>query len=344
MNKFDSIKTIIVSFLLISALAHNATYAQDIIQLTKKEGISFRGIDSYKNHAVWVSGSKGTVGKSMDAGVTWTWVSPSGYEAYDFRDIEVFNDKEALLVNAGSPAVILRTADGGATWTEVYRDERPEIFFDDMVFNGKQGFVLGDPIEGLFQQLQTKDKGKTWADVSNFMFFFADEGEAAFAASGSSAILFKSNLFLGTGGSIASLFHRDEKKLNMLKFPVPIQQGTSSQGIFAIDFLNTKVGIAVGGDYMDDKNNSNAVLLTYDGGASWQKPETVVSGFRSAVKYITANSLVATGTSGTDISNDGGKNWTNISTDSYNSITTNKAGKKVYLTGSKGNVAMIELR
>lgn len=318
--------------------------AQEIIKLTQKDGISFRGIATYKNHAVWVSGNKGTVGKSLDGGTTWSWVSPTGYEDFDFRDIQVFNDKEALLLSAGSPAIILRTANGGQSWTEVYRDERPDIFLDGMDFKGKEGFVLGDPIDGLFQQLQTRDKGKTWKDVSNFMFFFADEGEAAFAASGSSVLYLNNNVWLGTGGTTASIFRRNEKTLHMDKFHCPILQGKPSQGVFSIDFINDKTGIAVGGDYMDDQNKSNVVLLTYDGGENWVAPSTSTAGFRSAVKYITADLLIATGTSGTDISTDAGKNWNTISTASYNSIAPSKSGHHVYLTGSNGDIAKITFK
>ena len=44
--------------------------------------------------------------------------------------------------------------------------------------------------------------------------------------------------------------------------------------------------------------------------------DSPVLGYRSDVMYIDLNTLVATGTSGTDISTDGGKNWKNISTKS----------------------------
>lgn len=320
-----------------------AALSQEISILTERKEISFRGIETYKNHCIWVSGNKGTVGKSLDAGKTWAWVSPIGYENFDFRDIEVFNEKEALILSAGSPAVILRTANGGKLWTEVYRDDRPEIFFDGMDFKGKEGFALADPIDGLFQQLHSKDRGKTWRDVSNFMFFFADEGEAAFAASGTSVVYLKNNVWLGTGGSTASIFRRNEKTLHMDKFHCPIMQGQPSQGVFSIDFIDTKTGVAVGGDYMDDQNSSNVILLTYDGGENWQGPESSTTGYRSAVKYITSQILIATGTSGTDISRDGGNNWNNISTASYNSLAKSKSGKEVYLTGSNGDIAKIWL-
>lgn len=304
---------------------------------------SFRGLDTYKNDVIWVSGSKGTVGYSDNNGQNWTWVNPVGYENYDFRDIAIFSKKEAVIVSAGSPAVVLRTTDAGKTWTEVYKDNRPDIFLDAMDFNGKNGYILGDPIDGSFQMLKSTDKGKTWTDVSNNFILFADEGEAAFAASGSNIQVFKDFVYIGTGGMFSGFFYYSPKKLKIDKYECPIWYGDPSAGIFAIDFINENTGVVVGGNYQKDKDNRNNVLLTYDGGKNWVKPETPVLGFRSDVMYLTKNILLATGTSGTDISYDGGKNWKNISTDSFNTLGKSANGKTVYLTGSKGNVSKLEL-
>src|SRR5690606_40928873 len=65
--------------------------------------------------------------------------------------------------------------------SDLFRDTRPEIFLNAMAFEGKWGYVLGDPIDGYFQLLRTKDKGKTWENISHEMLLFADKGEVAFA-------------------------------------------------------------------------------------------------------------------------------------------------------------------
>ncbi len=318
-------------------------HAQEVKPLTKKAQVSFRGIAVWNDDCVWVSGSNGTVGKSLDGGQSWSWISPKGYENYDFRDIEVFSQKEAVILAAGSPAVILRTADGGKSWKQVYQDNRPEIFFDGMDFKGKEGFAVGDPIDGTFQLLQSKDRGKTWKDVSNFMFLIADSAEAAFAASGTSIQYLNNNVWLGTGGATANIFRRNEKALTMDKYPCPILQGSASQGIFSIDFWSDNDGIAVGGDYLHDTVSTNTIMLTSDGGQNWISSSSPSSGFKSAVKYISHNILVATGTSGTDISEDGGLHWRNIAKESFNSIAIGRNRRMVYLAGSHGNVAKISL-
>jgi len=319
------------------------SYSQTFVPLVENIPASFRGLDTYKNKIVWVSGSKGTVGYSQDQGQSWTWVNPKGYESYDFRDIAVLSNKEAVIVSAGSPAVVLRTIDTGQTWTEVYKNTSPAIFLDAMDFYGNTGYILGDPIDGNFQLLKSTDKGKTWTDVSNNFMLFADDGETAFAASGSNIQTFKDFVYIGTGGMFSGFFYYSPKNLRIDKYECPIWYGDPSAGIFAIDFITKNTGIVVGGNYEKDQDNRNNVLLTYDGGKNWEKPQTPVFGYRSDVMYLNKNIVLATGTSGTDISYDGGKNWTNISTDSFNTLGKSADTKTIYLTGSKGNVVKLIL-
>ncbi|TCV10165.1 photosystem II stability/assembly factor-like uncharacterized protein [Sphingobacterium alimentarium] len=320
-----------------------SSYAQTFSPLVDNRSSSFRGMSTVGKNTVWLSGSNGTVGYSTNQGKTWTWVNPTGYEKFDFRDIQAFSNKEAVIINAGSPAVVLRTTDAGKTWHKVYENSHPEIFLDDLAFVGKQGYILGDPIDGVFQLLKSTNKGKNWKDISNDYFLIADSGEAAFAASGSSMKMFKDKLYIGTGGKYASFFNYNPKGLKIDKYDVPIWSGQSSTGIFAIDFYNENTGIVVGGNYLEDKNNQNNILLTSDAGITWTKPNTSVLGYRSDVLYITESTVLATGTSGTDISYDGGYNWKNISTLSFNTIAKSTDNKVIYLAGSKGNVFRVQL-
>ena len=318
-------------------------HTQTFTSLIKDAKASFRGLSTYKNNIIWVSGSQGKVGKSNDKGKNWEWVSPAGYEKFDFRDIHVFSPKQVLIVSAGSPGIILLTKDAGKSWKEVYRDSRPEIFLNGMDFHGKMGYVLGDPIDGTFQLLKSKDKGENWTDESLNILLFAEPGEAGFAASGSSIQVINDWVYIGSGGSYSSLYKRNEREKILNVVDVPILSGNSSSGIFSIDFLNERTGIVVGGDYMSENNNSNNILLTYNGGLSWVKPTSPVLGYRSSIKYINELTVLATGTTGTDLSYDGGVNWKNISTESFNVIAVSKNHKHIYLAGSNGNISCLDL-
>ncbi|HQH46591.1 MAG TPA: YCF48-related protein, partial [Candidatus Aminicenantes bacterium] len=81
---------------------------------------SLRGLSAVDERTAWVSGSKGTVLRTVDGGETWTAVPVPGAEEADFRDIEAFGPEEAVVMAAGRPARLFRTADGGRTWTETY--------------------------------------------------------------------------------------------------------------------------------------------------------------------------------------------------------------------------------
>src|SRR5690606_9838936 len=124
---------------------------------------------------------------------------------------------------------------------------------------------------------------------------------------------------------------------------VPIWSGDQSTGIFSIDFLDSRRGVVVGGDYMQDQDNRNNIWLTSNAGLSWSKPDTPVSGYRSCVKYIDQNTLLATGTSGTDISRDGGQTWNLISPNSFNVIAVSSDKKQIYLAGSEGDVVKLHI-
>ena len=103
-----------------------------------------------------------------------------------------------------------------------------------------------------------------------------------------------------------------------------------------MDFFDAKTGVVVGGNYLKDKDNSNNILYTRNGGRTWKKADQPVLGYRSGVAYVTKNFCVATGTSGTDISVDGGKTWKNISNLSFNAVKS--ADKAIILVGNNGQV------
>lgn len=317
-----------------------AAQSYSIKPLNENAKTSLRGLSVVSDQVIWVSGSNGSVGKTTDGGATWKWLKPKGYEKIDFRDIEAFDDRQAIIVGIASPAYILKTVDGGETWTENYKNVDSAIFLDGLGFWDKnKGIIFGDPINDKMPLLKTTDAGKTWQDVSANLKLPLAKGEAGFAASGTTIkTLPGGKTWVATGGTVSNIYFSPDYGQNWQVFKCPILQGENSTGPFSIDFFNEKTGVVVGGNYLKDKENSNNVLLTNDGGKTWQKPATPVLGFRSAVTYINTKTLIATGTSGTDISTDGGQNWKHISDKSFNAVQKAKKGKSVILAGEKGSV------
>ncbi|MFC3559362.1 WD40/YVTN/BNR-like repeat-containing protein [Pedobacter jamesrossensis] len=323
-----------------------AAQSYSLKTLTENTKTSLRGLSVVTDKIIWVSGSSGSVGKTLDGGVTWQWIKPKGYEKLDFRDIEAFSDKEAIVVNAGSPAYILKTIDGGENWTENYKNVDTAIFLDGLAFWDKnKALIFGDPINNKMQLLKTVDSGKSWQNVSDNLKLPLAKGEAAFAASGTTIkTLPGGKIWISTGGTVSNIYYSGNYGLNWQIFKCPIWQGENSTGPFSIDFYHPKNGIVVGGNYVKDKENSNNILLTYDGGKTWSKPESPVFGYRSGVAYINKENLIATGTSGTDISTDGGKNWQHVSDISFNAVQRAKKGSAVILAGNKGFIYRLEMK
>lgn len=326
----------ILAMLPFISMAQNFT----LKQLATGKNTSMRGLSVLSDSVAWVSGSNGYVGKTLNGGKTWEWMQPKGYEKLDFRDIEAFDKLKAIVVNAGSPAYILTTNDGGKSWKQVYKNTDSAIFLDGMGFwDSQQGIVFGDPINNKMQLLKTTDGGLSWQNISSNLKKDLKVGEAGFAASGTTIRTgANGNVWIASGGSVSNIYYSRNYGHTWKVYPCPILQGESSTGPFSIAFNNARNGIAVGGNYLKDKENTNNVLITKNGGKSWNRPDKPVLGYRSAVEYFSDKICFATGSSGTDYSLDGGNTWTNISTQNFNALQKAKKGNLVLLTGNKGSI------
>ncbi len=335
---------ILIIILLTLGWASSYVFSQTIKQLQYGTKTSIRGLSVVDDQVAWVSGSNGWISKTSDGGITWKWIQIPGYDKFDFRDIEAFSKTEAIIVSAGSPAVVLVTINGGENWQETYRNETPEIFLDGMDFSDRNsGIIYGDPISGKMQLLKTSDGGQSWQNISNNLNSRLVEGEASFAASGTGVrIVNARNIFIVSGGVQSRLFVSRNLGVSWKSFSCPIIQGKNSTGPFSIAFLDKRKGIAVGGDYLSDTSSTNNTVLTKNGGKSWYKPDTSPFGYKSSVEYLTSKIIIATGTSGTDISKNGGKDWTTLSKEGYNTVRKSKTGNLILLVGAGGKIAILQ--
>jgi hypothetical protein len=317
--------------------------AQHLQLLTDSNQISIRGLSVVSDKVIWVSGSKGKVGKSLDSGRTWVWMNVRNEEKRDFRDIEAFDAKVAIIMAISAPAEILKTIDGGKTWKLVFSDTASGMFLDAMDFwNKESGIVLGDPVNGRFFIARTFDGGDSWHQIPFDELPIAQTGEACFAASGTNVKKLdrKSACFV-SGGLVSRLFLRDKA------IDLPILQGKETTGANSVAIQdNTKLQggthlIVVGGDFAQDSLRAKNCFLTQDGGKSWIAPLTPPHGYRSCVDYISKEQLVCCGTSGVDISGDGGMHWQLISALGFHVCQKAKKGKSVFLAGSNGRIAKL---
>jgi len=336
MKNFNRLYFIVVLFILFSV----SLKAQHIIQVQQGKPTSIRGLSVVNDHVAWISGSKGYIAITSDGGKTWIWQQVKGFEKADFRDIEAFSDKEAVIMSSGTPALVLKTIDGGLNWQVKYRNTDTAYFLDAMDFDKpKHGVILGDPINNKFLLLETNDGGETWNPINDQP--YAIPSEAAFAASGTCLLVIDGSLFIVSGGNTARLLtYTPNGSWNYLN--LPITHGKASQGAFSIAEYKKQL-VVVGGDYQKDQSRDSTACYSLDKGLTWQSADSFPIGFQSSVEFISGDTFLSTGTPGSNISIDGGKNWTKIDDTSYNVCRKAKHGKLVLLAGNGGKIGLFEL-
>ena len=286
------------------------------------------------DNILWVSGSKGTTGRSTDGGQTWEWNQVKGFEKREFRDIEAFDSLTAVVLAIAEPGAILKTTDGGKNWIEVYSDSTKGIFLDAFHFtrNG-EGTVIGDPINGKAYLAATKDFGNTWSKLQNAP--AADSGEACFASSGTNIISVGNGSYYFVTGGLVSRLHSP----GFAPLLLPLSQGKESTGANSIAVLGNKA-VIVGGDFArDTAATANCVLVKLGKTPVITSPLSAPHGYRSCVTFIDTKRLITCGTSGVDVSSDGGRSWQLISKESFHVCQKAKNGKAIYLAGGNGRIA-----
>lgn len=307
--------------------------------------VTFRGVSAVSADVVWVSGSRGTVLRSLDAGATWQNVSPQGLNTLDFRDVDAINRQTAyiLSIGNGNASRILKTTDGGSSWTQMFLNPHEDGFFDAMAFwDENHGIAFSDSSKGLFFIIVTEDGGRTWTRVD--VKIPALDNEGAFAASGTNvAVWGDRHVWIGTGAAAKARVLRSSdrgKTWAIADTPIP---GGGSAGIYSVAFRDALHGIVVGGDYSKEDLALDNVAVTDDGGATWRLSPGV-GGFRSVVTYfpaVSGPSLLALGPSGADISTDDGRTWTPSRTPArgLHTFSFARGSSTGFAAGGRGQVA-----
>jgi photosystem II stability/assembly factor-like uncharacterized protein len=307
--------------------------------LTTGATARLRGVSAASDRVVWASGANGTVIRTADGGETWQTLAIPGAEKLDFRDVDAIDERTAfaLSIGPGEASRIYKTSDAGATWIEQFVNRDPDAFFDAMAFwDANRGVAFSDSVDGLFVILTTSDGGKSWNRVPSTALPPALANEGAFAASGTNvAVLPPGHVWIGTGAANeARVLRSSDGGRTWSVTKTPLAAGPSA-GIFSIAFSDPRNGIVVGGDYKLEAVASDNAGVTTDGGATW----TLIgglSGFRSAVAYLSPATLIAVGPSGTDHSSDRGKTWTRVEGPGFHAFARSPQSQTGYGVGEKG--------
>ena len=310
----------------------------------------FRGLSPVSNDVVWISGTNSTVLRTTNGGTSWTnvspRVSPENSTAFQFRDIEAFSERSAVVlsIGEGNASRIYLTSNGGKTWKPTFINTEPTAFYDCMAFeNKKHGLAMSDPVDGKFRLIETWDGGLTWTIVPSEGMPAALTGEFGFAASGTCIEAAAGRWYIASGGVDPGRVFRSEDGHRWQVSNSSIAGGAAA-GVFSVRFRDERIGIAVGGDYEKPAGNVNNAAWSKDGGKTWHKAESFPGGYRSGVSWVPGRGqvAVAVGTSGSDITYDGGRNWKAIGNGTFDAVEC--ISKSVcWASGSGGRVARLQL-
>ncbi|TDD84653.1 oxidoreductase [Actinomadura darangshiensis] len=306
----------------------------------------FRGLAAVGHDVAWLAGSGGTVLRTTDGGRTWQNVAPADGAGLEFRDIEAFDARRAVLlaIGEGDASRVYRTSDGGRSWTLGFKNDDPKAFYDCVTFfDSRHGLAMSDPVDGRFRIISTSDGGRSWRVLPSKGMPPALEGEAGFAASGQCLVSHgKRDVWLATGGGSRSrVFHSRDRGLTWTVADTPLPSGPAS-GVFAVAFRDSRHGIAVGGDYRPGEPSPKAAATTGDGGRTWRVASRPPAEYRSGVAWpaYSGPAAVAVGPTGSDGTLTAGRTWKSFDTGSFDTVDCASDGT-CWAAGEQGRAARL---
>jgi len=332
--------------------AASGAHAEVVRVVPQHSGVDarLRGISAADADTAWASGRDGTVLRTRDGGRSWEKIEVPGAESLDFRDVEAFDGVTAvvLAIGPGEASRVYRTDDGGKSWQLALQNHDPRGFFDCMAFDGPRGWLLGDPVDGRFQVFASANGGRDWAPADGPR---AEEGEAAFAASGTCIARAGTTLAVATGGATSRLHVRGDGDGRWISLDSGLEAGAESKGVFSLAPLAHGFA-AVGGDFQAEGAKANAMRFSLapageaDADAGTAPTHVAGSalsqtpGYRSGIACTgDATTCIAVGPSGIDAWHS--VEWIPVSATGYDAIDL--AGNVGWASGDDGRIARIEI-
>ena len=308
--------------------------------------VELRGLSIVSPSVVWASGQRGTVVHTEDGGAHWTRDTIPGAGTLDLRAIAATSPTTAHAISIGDSSRVYRTTDGGRTWSLRWSATRKGTFLDAIRFwDARNGIAMSDPVDGKLLVIVTSDGGETWREIPADRLPPALAGEGGFAASGTClAIHGDTHVWIATGGAAsARVYHSPDRGATWTVHDTPLRAGAPPAGVFSVAFRDPRHGVIAGGNYEKPDLRGGNFGRTSDGGVTWTLTDSAASpaGYRSAVAIVPgtrANTLVAVGLTGTDVSVDDGATWQHADSTAYNSVAfaSPSAG---WAVGPKGRIA-----
>jgi len=322
----------LIALIAITSLSN--VFGQDVLKsrdtlFFSKEGYS-RAIALQKNKLIIGTSKSGVLSYDLKKNTVKT-IIPAAIGG-EFRDV-IVDGKTIYACLSGDSGVVFKAK--GKNVTEIFRDNS---FIDDIVqkTNGEL-IALSDPVDNklIIKVIGTKKKWGNYVNKSEP--FETANGEAYYAASGTTAQLIGGVYYYVSGGPKNATFYRKSTfqyhTQIQTELPMPKAEGAGPFSICMLDQYTN--GAIVGGNYTKPNSSDSTSVYTTDGGKTWKVSEIPTHGYRSCVTG-TPEKLFACGTNGIDYSTDGGKTWTWIDKGNYCALLLD--GDVLYATTNKGYV------
>ena len=301
---------LLLSFLAASLFAQNVSF-----QTLLNDKISIRAIE-IDGSKLWYSGTDSKFGYVDLKDPQEQKQIKLSEKKLQFRTLA--QDKNSLYaINIESPAQFFKIDKKSMKFTVVYRDTAKTAFYDALYFHKSKFYAFSDPSADLNLKLLQFNFNRGKFEVKKFSHLKMNTGEAAFAASNTNISTGQNYLWVGTGGNSSRILRLQLKNDKLEAFNTPFVQGISSQGIYSIDFVDDKFGIAVGGDYTKQDADINNIATTTDGGETWKiQASGQNAGYMTCVKIkpqSKGREIIAVGDQHISYSSDFGKTWKKIS-------------------------------
>ncbi len=297
------------------------------------EEIEFRDIHGFADGAAVAMGiaSPAKFYRTSDGGANWEVVFADQRPDVFFDAISFWDDQNGIAFSdpIDGKLVIVRTIDGGRTWSELETEKQPEAI------EGEGGFAASG----------------TCMCINGDRVFIGLGGERKEDDPPNSRIL--------TSHDRGDTWHAIE---------TPLKSGAAS-GVFSIVFTDAENGVAVGGTYDQPQDIDDHICITNDGGATWTVPDKVGDpvapeepgiedgllyplllprGYRSCVFALPVEghespAIVAIGKTGSDFSLDRGESWKPLSDQGFYAASSSLDGQTTVAVGADGRIGVLNL-
>ncbi|MCX7875390.1 MAG: protein kinase [Melioribacteraceae bacterium] len=137
-----------------SSIFYGLKNLDSLITIPFEKGFTFFRVKFNKNHVGFITGTKGTILKSLDGGLTWAKTKTNTKEI--IFDVDFFDEKSGFAV--GWNGTLLTTTNGGDNWYKIENDKTDNYLKSIDLTEKGFGLIVGG--DGTI--LRTTDFGNNW--------------------------------------------------------------------------------------------------------------------------------------------------------------------------------------